>query len=78
MKEMNDNINHPHRYTKGSIECIDAIESATVDLNGIEAFCTGNVIKYVWRWKEKEQIDSLRKARWYLDHLIKHLEKNHE
>ena len=51
-----DNINHPHRYTKGKIECIDAIESAVCDLKGIEAFCTGNVIKYVWRWKEKEQV----------------------
>ena len=71
-----DNINHPHRYTKGKIECIDAIESAVCDLKGIEAFCTGNVIKYVWRWKEKEQVDSLKKAGWYLNHLIKKVEEN--
>lgn len=76
VESADDNINHPHRYTKGKIECIDAIEAAVCDLQGIEAFCTGNVIKYVWRWKEKEQVDSLKKAGWYLNHLIKKVEEN--
>ena len=25
-----DNVNHPSHYTKGEVECIDAIESATI------------------------------------------------
>lgn len=66
----NDTINHPSHYTAGKVECIDAIESATEELTRIEAVCTGNVIKYLWRWKKKNGIEDLRKARWYLEKLI--------
>ena len=71
---MKDIINHPSHYTAGNVECIDAIEAATVDLTGIEAVSTGNVIKYVWRWKRKNGVEDLRKARGYLDRLIGRLE----
>ena len=67
---MNDPVNHPAHYNKGKVECIDAIESATSDLHGIEAVCTANVIKYLYRWKTKDGVQSLKKARWYLDKLI--------
>lgn len=50
----NDIINRPSHYTSGNIECIDAIQVATEGLEGIEAVCTGNVLKYVWRWKKEE------------------------
>jgi hypothetical protein len=30
-----DVVNHPSHYTKGSIECIDAIDSATTGKSGI-------------------------------------------
>lgn len=33
-------------------------------------FCEGNVIKYVSRWKVKNGIEDLEKARWYIDFLI--------
>lgn len=69
-KKMKDNVNHPTHYTSGKIECIDALESATTGLTGIEAVCTANVIKYLWRWKQKNGTEDLRKARWYLDRLI--------
>lgn len=71
---MSDNVNQPSHYTAGSVECIDAIEAATTGLQGIEAVCTGNVIKYVWRWKRKNGVEDLRKARWYLDRLIQQQE----
>lgn len=48
-----DVVNHPSHYTKGSIECIDAIDSATAGKSGIEAVCVANVIKYLWRYEEK-------------------------
>lgn len=67
---MADNVNHPSHYTSGSVECINAIEAATNDLKGIEAVCTANIIKYVWRWKRKNGIEDLKKARWYLNKLI--------
>lgn len=65
-----DNVNHPSHYTAGKVECIDAIEAATSGLEGIQAVCTGNVIKYIWRWRRKNGVEDLRKARWYLDKLI--------
>ena len=72
---MADMVNHPSHYCQGGIECIDAIKAAVTDLSGIEAVCTANVIKYVWRWKNKNGIEDLNKAGWYLDRLIKEAEK---
>lgn len=70
---MNDKVNHPSHYTSGNVECIDAIESATANLTGIEAVCTGNAIKYLWRWKQKNGVEDLRKAKWYISRLIESL-----
>ena len=50
---MAERVNHPAHYNAGGIECIDALEAATIGLEGIEAFCTANAIKYLWRWKRK-------------------------
>jgi hypothetical protein len=66
-----DQVNHPPHYTAGGIECIEAIAAATVGLEGIEAVCTANVIKYLWRWKMKGGVTDLEKAKWYLEKLIK-------
>jgi hypothetical protein len=63
-------VDHPPHYTAGKIECIEAIEAATTGLEGLEAVCTANVIKYVWRWKRKNGLQDLEKAKWYLDRLI--------
>lgn len=71
---MNDTVNHPAYYTQGGIECIEAIKAATVGLEGIEAVCTGNAIKYIWRWKQKNGTEDLKKARWYIERLIKEVE----
>ena len=75
-EEVKDNVNHPSHYTQGNIECIDAIAEATKFLRGIEATDTGNIIKYMWRWNNKNGLEDLRKARWYLNHLISHIEEN--
>ena len=37
-------------------------------------FCEGNIMKYVFRWRDKAGIDDLYKARTYLDALIAHEE----
>lgn len=70
-----DIVNHPKHYTQGKTECIDAIESAVSELSGLDAVCTANVIKYVWRWKHKNGVTYLKKAMWYLDKLIQNAEK---
>ena len=66
-------VDHPSHYS-GSIEAIDAIAAATAGLTGVEAFDTGNALKYLWRWKRKNGVEDLNKAVWYIQHLIKHLE----
>ncbi len=68
-----DMVNHPSHYTQGSIECIDAIKAATVGKTGIEAVCVANVIKYLWRYEEKNGPEDVKKARWYLERLINEL-----
>lgn len=70
-----DIVNHPKHYTQGKIECIDAIEAAVYELSGLDAVCTANVIKYVWRWKHKNGVIDLKKAMWYLDRLIQNADK---
>lgn len=77
-----DMVNHPKHYiSKKGIEVIDVIDAFTEDLTGIEAFDTGNTIKYICRWKHKNGVEDLKKARFYIEHLINHIEKetnNHE
>lgn len=73
---MPDIINHPPHYTGGKVECIDALEAATENLTGIEAICTANAIKYLWRWRHKNGVEDLKKARWYLDRLITRLSED--
>jgi hypothetical protein len=73
-----DSVNHPPHYTKGGIECIDAIDAAVANKPGGEAPYVANVIKYVWRYNDKGGVESLRKARWYLDRLISKLETTPE
>lgn len=72
--ESNDPVNHPNHYTSGKVECIDALEAATVNLTGIEAVCTANAIKYLWRWKQKGGRQDLEKAQWYIKHLLERTE----
>lgn len=74
----NNAVNHPAHYTAGKIECIDALEAATAGLCGIEAVCTANAIKYLWRWKLKNGKQDLEKAKWYIDKLIAKQTENKE
>ena len=71
---MTDNVNHPSHYTQGGVECIDAITAATVNKTGIEAVCTANIIKYLWRYEAKNGLEDVKKAQWYLNRLIAEME----
>lgn len=72
-----ETVNHPDHYqSKNGLEAWDVIEAFTSDLNGVEAFDTGNVLKYMCRWKKKNGLEDLKKAKRYLDHLINHVENS--
>ena len=66
--------NPPHYQSETGLEVIDVIEAFTFDLKGIEATDTGNAIKYICRWKNNNGVQDLKKAQWYINHLIKHVE----
>ena len=73
-----DMVNHPQHYTQGGIECIDALKAATVGKRGIEAVCVANVIKYLWRYEKKNGIEDIRKAKFYIERLLKELEESQQ
>ena len=73
-----DMVNHPQHSTQGGIECIDALKAATVGKRGIEAVCVANVIKYLWRYEEKNGIEDVRKAKFYIERLLKELEESQQ
>lgn len=72
-----NNIN-PFYYKKGKVECIDALEAATENKTGIEAICTSNIIKYLWRYESKNKIQDVEKAKWYLNKLLLVLNKKED
>ena len=51
-------------HDQAVVECIDYIESHAFD------FLEGNIIKYVTRYEEKNGLEDLKKASWYLNRLI--------
>lgn len=67
---MTDPVNKPEHYTYGNFECIDVLEDILKDCTGQESFCIGNVIKYLWRYKRKNGVQDLEKAKWYLEKAI--------
>ena len=64
-----DNVDRPIHYAAGSIECIDAIE-AQLSAEEFRGYLKGNIIKYLWREKHKGGVESLKKAKWYLNKLL--------
>lgn len=61
---IDDPVNSPAHYTQGEMEVITAIEGLGLDYH------QGNVLKYVARYRYKNGLEDLRKAKWYIDRLI--------
>ncbi len=71
--EADNLVNHPPHYTFSKIEVLDAIEAWKL------GFHEGQVVKYVTRAKHKgNELQDLKKARFYLDRVIKELENQNE
>jgi hypothetical protein len=72
-----DNVNHPSHYETGKFECIDVM----IETQGIEAvkhFCMCNAFKYIYRHGNKNGIEDVKKAIWYLNKYIELTEGGHE
>ena len=50
-------VNPKHYKSEKGLECIDCIEGVVEGLTGIEATDTGNIMKYLWRWKKKDGVN---------------------
>lgn len=72
-----DNVNHPTHYTSTKIETIEIIRDK-LTAEAFEGFCIGNVLKYVTRYKLKNGLEDLKKARWYLDKIIRVKEESND
>ena len=78
VKGLNHNpVEHPNHYCQGGIECIKAIEAA-MPPEGFQDYCKGNILKYIWRWRDKAGVEDLKKAKVYLEWLIESAEKGSE
>lgn len=70
-----DNVNRPKHYLKGGLECIQVIK-AQLTPEQYKGYLYGNVLKYMWRWPDKNGLEDLRKAKHYLEWLIDEVKKN--
>ena len=62
-----DPVNHPSHYTRTSLETIDVIEDMVKGWPSASAYRLGNVLKYIWRHRDKgDPKENLKKALWYL------------
>ncbi|WP_375162777.1 DUF3310 domain-containing protein [Paenibacillus sp. Pae108] len=72
MTTQHDPVNNPSHYTSGGIETIDYLK-AKMTPEQFEGFLLGNCLKYLSRYRNKNGLEDLKKANWYLNKLI---EKN--
>jgi len=72
-----DKVNAPAHYTFGRVEVIDIIEDAISRApDAVLGNCQGHILRYVLRmWDKDDPMLNASKARWYLDRLIKHLDR---
>lgn len=62
-------VDHPDHYQGQGIEVIDIIDSFELD------FYRGNIVKYILRADKKDnEVEDLKKAKWYLEKLIAKME----
>jgi hypothetical protein len=71
-----DMVNHPPHYNQGGIETIEAIKAALG--YGFNAYLTGNILKYLWRYNHKGGLQDVKKAQFYLNRLVKEMEANEQ
>lgn len=65
---MSEKVNHPDHYNTESFECIEVMEEV-FGAEAVKNFCKLNAFKYLWRADEKNGMNDIRKAQWYLEHM---------
>ena len=67
-------ITNPDHYKHGGIETIEYMK-AKLTKEQFEGYLLGNVLKYVSRYRHKDGVNDLKKAKWYLERLIEEKEE---
>lgn len=69
-----DNVNHPSHYAEqGAIECIEVLEQLAKDGHDFRIL---NAMKYLWRYRNKNKSEDLKKAIWYIQRTLNENEEN--
>lgn len=70
LPKINDNVNHPNHYKTGKYECLDVMME-TQGKDAVLNFCLCNAFKYLYRNKNKNGLEDIEKAIWYLNEYVK-------
>lgn len=72
-----DIVNHPSHYETGKFECIDVMRETQSDAV-VQDFCICNALKYIYRHRNKNGVEDIRKAKWYIDKYLEIEEAKNE
>ena len=66
--KIKDNVNPDHYKNSTSLECIQVME-ISFGIDCVVNFCKVVAFKYLWRYKNKNGMEDLEKANWYLNYI---------
>lgn len=71
-----DNIN-PSHYKNGKMDAITVMKN-TLTKEEYKGFLKGLIIKYLYRADNKNGLEDYKKAQWYMNELVKTIEKENK
>ena len=76
---VSNSVIHPSHYALNGMEPYEAVDLIKASVgDGFEGYCIGNVLKYVIRYKNKNGLEDLKKARVHLNWVIDYLENDYD
>lgn len=73
MEKVNqDMVNSPSHYTRGEIDCIEALK-ASMTKEQFLGHLKATAIAYLWRYDLKNGVEDVKKAKWYIERMVKEL-----
>ena len=75
--KQSDVVNSPNHYKQGERETIENIRD-TMSSEGYQGYCVGNVVKYLARYKFKNGLEDVKKAKKYIEFLEEELMKQED
>lgn len=68
-----DVVNNPSHYKRGEIECYEALKSSMTKEQFL-GHLKATAIAYLWRYDLKNGLEDVKKAKWYVDQMVKEME----